>query len=139
LERILSGSEKRGALEIDKKIDIYAYSIIVYECAFQRNPYPNMKNREIVECLRAGKRPSLDASSLVQGIREIASDSNLLQLITCCWRENPQERPSTGEIIDHFFTKESRFSPSTDFISHSITFGNSSITSKEFIQKDRST
>lgn len=76
--------------EYTKAVDVYAYSLIVYEIITNKKPYNDMNI--FMLCLKVTEqyRPEI--------IEEIPSWYK--KLITSCWNQDPSQRPSFDEIVD---------------------------------------
>jgi len=72
------------------KIDIYSFSLILWEMESQEPPWLNLKSSfEIISGVCEGRRPTLNLIS-----------SEKRNLIEKCWDQNPQRRPNFSEIVD---------------------------------------
>lgn len=98
--------------EADKKIDIYALSILLYEVVFRRNAWIDMSPNAIIYNVKSGKRPVLqfeeylDLSDLEMKARLIASreeNKDIVELIQNAWEQDPLKRPSSTQIYKSLF------------------------------------
>ena len=77
-----------------QKVDVYGYGMFLYEMAHHRLPFGGGKlpSKVLAEKITAGERPKV-APGLPKA---------LVQLITSCWAQNPNERPNMCEIFMKF-------------------------------------
>jgi len=90
------GRRGGGAMEIDAKratalygyeVDVYAYSIIMWELATRRYPYEAVKTpRDVQQMVLAGLRLRLPAGCRIP--------ERYVSLMNKCWQEKPSSRPS---------------------------------------------
>lgn len=78
----------------EKPVDVYAFGILVWEVATYKEPYrelreKKMTNHNIIEKVIEGYRPPLD---------DYISNP-LKELITKCWDQDPEERPTFDDIF----------------------------------------
>eukprot|EP00002_Diphylleia_rotans_P014389 TRINITY_DN2804_c0_g2_i1.p1 TRINITY_DN2804_c0_g2~~TRINITY_DN2804_c0_g2_i1.p1 ORF type:complete len:219 (-),score=35.11 TRINITY_DN2804_c0_g2_i1:76-732(-) len=73
----------------DEKVDVYSFSIILWQLAFLKNPYGDMKTPAITEFVKNGGRPSVQ--------RKVGS-SFILRLAIEGWSQDPKVRPGFSEI-----------------------------------------
>jgi len=75
------------------KCDVYAFGIIIWELLIERIPYYDSdikSSEELFEKVKGGTRPSIPKNC----------PPPLQKLITKCWNEDPEKRPSLIEIIE---------------------------------------
>jgi Protein tyrosine and serine/threonine kinase len=78
-----------GEGSYDTSIDIYSYGIVLWELASLSHPHVGISDRQLVYLvLMRGMRPAMP-----EWIHP-----NLVTLITKCWDENPNNRPTALEI-----------------------------------------
>lgn len=74
-------------------VDVYSFSIIAYEVVSGKEPFSEggrpSKLMELVRKVTAGTRPEFP-----EGVTD-----KMMKLITDCWSQNPEERPSFEEIF----------------------------------------
>ncbi|XP_059358341.1 receptor-interacting serine/threonine-protein kinase 2 [Carassius carassius] len=76
----------------DVKYDMYSYAIIMWEVLSRRIPYEEATNpMQIMFSVLRGSRPDTGLDSLSA---DIPSRETLINLMTCGWTTNPDERPS---------------------------------------------
>jgi hypothetical protein len=84
----------RFHLEIDKKIDVYAFAITVYEIGSLEDAWKDVPAADIQKMVLDGVRPVFNAK-----FKELHENvKNLESLIEECWEDNPEMRPSFNEI-----------------------------------------
>ena len=93
--------KKGGRLnrEKDKKIDVYAFAITLYEVVTGMPPWIEAsQTREIIASIKAGQRPNGHQKFLPE--YEVNGDrAYLINLIDKCWAQDPDTRPSFDEIV----------------------------------------
>ncbi|KAK9979763.1 hypothetical protein ABG768_013177 [Culter alburnus] len=76
----------------DVKYDMYSYAIITWEVLSRRIPFEEATNpMQIMFSVLRGSRPDTGLDSLPA---DIPSRETLINLMTCGWTANPDERPS---------------------------------------------
>jgi hypothetical protein len=85
--------------EIHKKIDVFAFSITLYELAFRANPlWPGTSTiPEIKDMIRSGQRMPFEPMETVDAFG--GPDFMLFLLIRDCWCQQQLKRPSFDEIV----------------------------------------
>jgi len=82
-----------SSTEYDRKVDVYAYAMILYEMCEHVRPFKGMKIGEIFKAvIENNERPKLTSSTPIP----------LQRLISRCWDRDPQQRPSFEEIFEEF-------------------------------------
>ncbi|KAL7645541.1 UNVERIFIED_CONTAM: hypothetical protein RMT77_003927 [Armadillidium vulgare] len=76
--------------EVSPKCDVYSYAIILWEMLTASHPFQGLDIYRIMEAVEDGVRPPLPKSGVSSELRE---------LITSCWAQNPSLRPSFEEIL----------------------------------------
>lgn len=100
--------KKGGRLnrEKDKKIDVYAFAITLYEVVTGMPPWIEAsQTREIIASIKAGKRPNGHQKFLPE-YESNGDRAYLINLIDKCWAQDPAVRPSFDEIVG--FVEKSR-------------------------------
>lgn len=85
------------------KIDVFAYSIILYELTTQHRPWHDKKDVTVfnlVKYAQEGLRPTIRN-------REIPDE--YVELIGRCWDSNPQKRPSFIRIVKGFMDHKEEY------------------------------
>ena len=73
------------------KSDIYAFALIMWVLTSKQNPHQQAKsNSHLVQLVKAGQRDDIPNNT----------SSDYANLITDCWKQNPDHRPQTLEIIN---------------------------------------
>ena len=76
--------------------DIFSFAMFLYQMIARRHPYHNIWPERIDTAVESGKRPKLlDVDNAT------AAYHYLTQLMQVCWADNPQDRPSTDNIIKY--------------------------------------
>ena len=76
--------------------DIFSFAMFLYQMIARRHPYHNIKPERINTAVESGERPKLlDVDNAT------AAYHYLTQLMQVCWADNPQDRPSTDNIIKY--------------------------------------
>jgi serine/threonine protein kinase len=95
--------EIHDGLDYAFPVDVYAFGMLVYVCITLLDPFPVIENQyKMVQRILTGERPKIP--------RGIAQNWN--RLITDCWNEKPEKRPTFEEIV--------RRMGSADFLDASI-------------------
>jgi len=88
------GSPQYAAPELaadnhDNKVDVFSFGIILWEVAFRKSPWPELKfGGQFAERYQRGQRP------------EIGPDCVFGHLVETCWAQNPADRPAFGKVYD---------------------------------------
>ncbi|KAF7669771.1 hypothetical protein LDENG_00124540 [Lucifuga dentata] len=81
----------------DVKHDMYSYAIIMWEVLSRQIPYEDVTNpMQIMFSVLRGTRPDTSLDSLSA---DIPSRDTLINLMTCGWTANPNERPSFRQCL----------------------------------------
>ena len=75
------------------KVDVYSYGIILWEMANKQIPFRDKTHQEIFDAV-VNRKWRLPINPNVP--------SNLKNLITKCWADNPNDRPDFSEIVQMF-------------------------------------
>lgn len=82
-----------------KPIDVFSYSITLYELWTGKQPYPDdIRPLKIVENVLNNNRPQFPSDYNI--------NENIKKLIERCWDQNPEKRPTFTEICDILETNE---------------------------------
>jgi hypothetical protein len=88
-------SLKQDSVKLSKKIDVYAFSIIMWETLERKPVWADIKfSYKIGNKVCDGERPKFKK-------RKVGSDSppyDYYSLMTRCWKGKPESRPSFNEI-----------------------------------------
>ncbi|XP_064385961.1 uncharacterized protein LOC135334617 isoform X2 [Halichondria panicea] len=75
----------------NEKTDVWSYGVTVWEVfSSGRTPYPGVDPMSLVALLRDGKR--------LEPPQNIACSTEMVSLMTSCWYEDSEERPSFDEL-----------------------------------------
>lgn len=89
--------EGRVTTEIDKKIDVYAYAITMYEILAKRSAWGDVSKNLIIVNVKSNLRPPfMEDSSITEKYAQMPS---LLKIVTEGWKQKPEERPSFETIL----------------------------------------
>ena len=77
----------------DSEVDVYSYSMVLYEAICQAMPFVDVKPQLVCLCVAEGRRPDLS---------KVPPDtpSYLRETMVSCWAESPQDRPSFADISE---------------------------------------
>ena len=81
----------------DMYIDVYGFSMILYEVITQRKAWESHSTGSIEARVKSGERPAIPAD-IIQAYAN-SRESVLLDLMQNCWAQNPQERPTFDAIV----------------------------------------
>ena len=86
--------DKRGHSPCDYKADIFSFGMFLYQMIARRHPYHNIPLHKIDASVKTGERPILQDVCIAK-----TGFNYLTMLMKKCWEDNPQNRPTTHEII----------------------------------------
>ena len=79
--------------DYDRKVDVYAYGMILYEMCENQRPFRGLKIPDIFQAvLQRDERPTFTS----------CTPPAMQDLIRRCWDKNPQMRPEFDEIYEEF-------------------------------------
>ncbi|RDD43578.1 Leucine-rich repeat serine/threonine-protein kinase 1 [Trichoplax sp. H2] len=85
---------KYGGEEVyTEKIDSFSFGMFMYELLTLKQPFEEIPTPQVNEYILEGKRPQYSRQK-----RE--TPLPLLELMRCCWNQDPIERPSFTQILD---------------------------------------
>ena len=97
----------RGEENFDQSVDVYAYAMIAFEIVTGERPFSELGQispTELSNKITSGYRPNFP-SSVTQRMQ---------QLISKCWSESRQERPTFDDIFNDFLHHMSQYLESID-------------------------
>lgn len=83
----------------DSKVDVYSFGIFLWELLTGDMPYQDKKPHEIIAIVADGGRPPLPENV----------PPKLRELITKCWSQNTQERPTMTKVVAALSERDSHF------------------------------
>ena len=89
--------------DLDKKIDVYAYGLTMYEVMFGGSFWKDVDYAEIIARVQRGDRPGIDM--LPFEMQTHADTKILINIVTECWKQNPIDRPAFGDIYNILYSK----------------------------------
>ena len=79
----------------DHRADIFSFGMFLYQLLARRHPFHNMQPFKIEAAIEEGQRPQLkDVSVAETGLYYLS------RVMKLCWAGNPQERPTSQQIIE---------------------------------------
>merc|ERR1712060_744442 len=75
------------------KADVFSFAMVAYEVAFRHVPYERLDAHSVARQTLAGIRPDMDEDDTEGDVPPA-----LLELITNCWAQEPDARPSFVDI-----------------------------------------
>ena len=83
-----------------KKVDVFAYGMVLFELLSQRSPFANIQPPvKRNSAVKDGKRPILD-------VRETRSPLLLQELMFVCWKHDPHDRPRMEQVVEWILAPE---------------------------------
>ncbi|KAI3646024.1 hypothetical protein MP228_008952 [Amoeboaphelidium protococcarum] len=83
----------------DEKVDVYAFGMCMIEMVTKEYPYAECTNQaQIYKKVTSGVKPAA---------LEKVTDPEVKEFIELCLQYDPQQRPSSGELLQHQFLKDS--------------------------------
>ena len=80
----------RANTRVDQTCDVFSYGMVLYEIFAHKVPFSEIEEGyDVVPLIRAGKRPAVP-QELPLHVR---------QLMQCCWKQEPQDRPPFDVIL----------------------------------------
>lgn len=86
-----------GTQSYDEKVDIYSYSMVIFEIICREIPFDDLDPGEVLQVANGGTRPDLEAVPP-------RMPGELIDLMVSCWEQEPDDRPSF-EVICKSLTK----------------------------------
>jgi serine/threonine protein kinase len=85
---------------VDKKSDVYALGIVLWEIASRQIPFVEVRDNASVIALVKFENARPEAPDCPELFSHI---------FTWCWDSNPQKRPSANEVYEHFVANSTAF------------------------------
>eukprot|EP00940_MAST-03C_sp_MAST-3C-sp2_P003224 g3224.t1 len=82
-------------------VDIYSFGLLMFEVAFLRRPWDGMDDKNIVDAVRKGDRPSFRQKEISECMNENFADtvsSCYVAIMKRCWDHNPRVRVPINTI-----------------------------------------
>ncbi len=71
-----------------EKSDVYSFGMMCYELSSGKTPFCDIQSFKVPEAVCSGQRPTIPS----------ACDGRLVALITTCWAQDPENRPTFESI-----------------------------------------
>ena len=94
-EVLYIGRRKEPSL-YDHRADIFSFAMFLYQMMARKHPYHNMKPERIDRAIQAGERPELAERCSAR-----SAYCYLIQLMKECWKNDPEDRPTTDTIMKY--------------------------------------
>lgn len=95
--------------QYDEKVDVFAFSGILYQMVTGHIPFPKKDKSEVVKMLNEGMRPELTETDLSKELNE---------LIELCWSQDPNQRISFDQVIFKMVEKKKKIVLRVSELSH---------------------
>jgi len=76
--------------EYSVKSDVYSYGMVLYEIVSRKTPFEDFTSDEAKKLICEGKRPEIPIDMCPPVLEYI---------MTLCWKDNPEERPTFAQIL----------------------------------------
>lgn len=87
--------EVLAGTEYTEKADVFSFAMVAYEVVCRQVPWERLDPTTVARLTKEGKRPDLQDESVVP--KEVPA--GMIELITQCWDQHPEGRPSFGQIL----------------------------------------
>ena len=77
-----------------KAADVFAFAMLAVEVFTGKIPFGEQKNEAVVVRISQGGRPEMPGNA-----QEVGLTSDMWTLLENCWDQNPNRRPSMGEVV----------------------------------------
>jgi len=82
----------------DFSTDVYSFGVVVYSLVTAKLPYKGFKPMDMILMVRAEKRLDVSDEEWEQWSAYVSKLSHLKLLLSSCWSQFPQQRPSFAQI-----------------------------------------
>lgn len=82
--------------EYTTKADVFSFAMVAFEVAFRQVPFERLDAHNVARCTLAGVRPNFEEAAEAASEGEVPPA--LLDVITECWHQDPELRPSFEEV-----------------------------------------
>ena len=108
-----------------KSSDCYALGMVVYEVLREKVPFYRDINPSVVVKVYKGERPKRP-----QGVKGTWFGDNIWNLLQCCWKPSPDDRPRIEDVLDRLEEASKSWTPPPPQIidPHSTTWDQESST-----------
>ena len=89
----VNASNSKAAVDVEKKIDVYAYAMTLFYVYVREAPWKDLTLNEIERLAIAGERPEIPST-------KFDMPKKIEDLIKFCWNHGPSDRPSFAEILE---------------------------------------
>ena len=77
-----------------KPADVFAFAMFTVEVFSGREPFEGQRNEAVMQLILQGGRPEMPGNAQVLGLTD-----EMWKLVQSCWQQNPEERPTIGEVV----------------------------------------
>jgi len=79
---------------VTRQGDVYTMGMTIYEVLTDKRPFPEHTSISVVGQITTGMRPPIPNFAISRGYTK-----ELWELTTACWKQDPTERPSIGDLV----------------------------------------
>ena len=103
----LNDRVRKTRSDIDKKIDVFAFAMTMYEVATLKCPWEGLGLPEIEKEVLIGRRPIVPAW-IMANPKIMAELGPFLELLRKCWDSSPLLRPSFQTVLEVIAREQTR-------------------------------